>query len=74
MVMFSLLFTAPQKPDNVLIKDIETTSFKVTWDIPDPRPGKTNYTIDLTAESPADSKQITVSGGPFKILKIMCYV
>ncbi|XP_060571643.1 titin-like [Ruditapes philippinarum] len=53
---------APQVPYNVKVNEIKTTSFKVTWKIDDPRPGKTNYTVILMADHPAESKQVILTG------------
>ncbi|XP_060561201.1 titin-like, partial [Ruditapes philippinarum] len=53
---------APQVPYNVEVNEMKTTSFKVTWNIDDPRPGKTNYTVKLMADHPAESKQVILTG------------
>ncbi|XP_060592884.1 tyrosine-protein phosphatase 10D-like [Ruditapes philippinarum] len=53
---------APQIPYNVEVNEMKTTSFKVTWNINDPRPGKTNYTVKLIAEHPAESKEVILTG------------
>ncbi|XP_053390205.1 tyrosine-protein phosphatase 10D-like [Mercenaria mercenaria] len=53
---------APQKPDNVMMEDVMAKSVKVTWNIADPRPGKTTYKITLDAQEQADDKVIVVEG------------
>ncbi|XP_053397499.1 receptor-type tyrosine-protein phosphatase F-like [Mercenaria mercenaria] len=54
---------APQSPPyNVEVSDIETTSFRVSWEMDEPRPGQTNFTITVYADKPATTKEFSIKG------------
>ncbi|XP_060587917.1 uncharacterized protein LOC132743412, partial [Ruditapes philippinarum] len=52
---------APQKPYQVSVTDINSTSFVVNWEIGSPRPGNTTYTIKIMTDI-AQSKEFNVVG------------
>ncbi|XP_053398231.1 fibronectin-like [Mercenaria mercenaria] len=52
----------PQRPYNVEISDIGTTSFTVSWSMNGPRPGLTNFTITANGDGPAATKEFATKG------------
>ena len=52
----------PQTPTGVGATDVQETSMIVVWNLAGPRPGTTNYTIQLTADTPAESPLTAVNG------------
>ncbi|XP_053392066.1 tyrosine-protein phosphatase 10D-like, partial [Mercenaria mercenaria] len=52
----------PQVPYGITVSEIGTTSCAISWKINGPKPGKTNFTVMLMADSPATSKEFTVTG------------
>ncbi|KAK3596073.1 hypothetical protein CHS0354_035146, partial [Potamilus streckersoni] len=53
---------APQKPNNVSLVNIGATEATIRWNIDGPPPGKTNYTVIVTGDSPAMNKTHIISG------------
>ncbi|KAL3881761.1 hypothetical protein ACJMK2_028156, partial [Sinanodonta woodiana] len=52
----------PQKPFNVTVNNIQATTAFLVWNMSEPRPGNTTYTIILTGISPAGNQTFSISG------------